>query len=464
MDWREEYQRKSVSAEESVKLVKSGDRVEIASAPTLESALARRAGELEHVVIRGSSYRDDLPWFQPGRPSSFIVLSGMPLMGRSDASPSMKPRDHVPPYLGFLRTRLEEERAPGLGQIDIFMVTVSPPNEKGFCSFGSALLTKRSQARRAKVVLAEVSDHPTVDLRTGGENSIHVSEIDCFAPQIPASRPRVGRLRQKELTDVDRRIAQHTATLIRDGDTIELGVGSVAEALPLAGAFQGKNDLGLHTGTIWRGLLGLVKEGVFTGARKTLHREKVAASAIQLSDDTGEDLDMARFVDSNPAFELYDLDYIQDFKTIAAHNNFVAINSALAVDLSGQVTTESIDSRTVGAPGGFPAFAMGALMSRGGRSIIVMGSTAADGKVSRIVPSFPANTMVTLPRYFADYVVTEHGIASLMGKTQQERINALIGIAHPNFRGALEKELGVCSRTQGQHQCPRLLRLPLHSC
>jgi 4-hydroxybutyrate CoA-transferase len=440
MDWREEYQRKTVSPDEAVKRVKSGDCVEVASAPGLESALGGRAGELRNVVIRGSSYRKELPWFQPGREGSFIVQSGALPMQRRDTPPDAKLIDYVPPYLSFLRTRLEEERGLEQGRIDVFMVTVSAPDRNGCCSFGSTLLAKKTQARRAKIVLAEVSDLPGFRLRTGGDNYIHVSEIDCFVPHAPASGPRVGRFRARELTDVDRRIAQHVAGLVRDGDTIELGVGSVAEALPAAGAFDGKRDLGLHMGTLWKGLIPLVRDGVFTGARKTLHQGKVVASAIQLADEAGDNLEMTEFVDHNPAFELYAIDYVQDFKTIAAHDNFVAINSALAVDLSGQVTTESIGSRTVGAPGGFPAFAMGALMSKGGRSIIVMSSTAAEGKVSRITPSFPANTMVTLPRYFADYVVTEYGVASLMGKTQRERVQQLIGIAHPDFRSGLERE------------------------
>jgi len=440
MDWRQEYQRKSGSPEEAVKRVKSGDCVEIASAPTLESALGRRAGELKHVVIRGSSYRPELTWFQAGHRGSFVAQSGALPMRRNDAPPDASLIDYVPPYLSFLRNRIEEERALEQGRIDVFMVTVSPPDSNGYCSFGTTLLARKTQARRAKTVLAEVNELPAFSLRTGGDNHIHVSEIDCFVPHVSLPRPPAGRARARELTDVDRRIAQHVAALVRDGDTIELGVGSIAEALPAAGAFDGRGDLGLHLGTVWKGLIPLVRDGVFTGKRKTLHPGKVVASALQLSDESGDDLQMAAFVDHNPMFELHAIDYVQDFTTIAAHDNYVAINSALAIDLSGQVTTESIDSRTVGGPGGFPAFAMGALMSRGGRSIIVMSSTAADGKVSRIVPSFPANTMVTLPRYFADYVVTEYGVASLMGKSQGERFQQLIAIAHPDFRVALHKE------------------------
>jgi 4-hydroxybutyrate CoA-transferase len=440
MDSQEEYKRKTVSPEEAVKCVRSGDCVEIASAPTLESALAARADELKNVVIRGSFYRKELPWFQPGRQESFIVQAGAPSILRGDVPPDVKLGDYVPPSLTFLQTRLEKERALEHGRIDVFMVTLSGPDKNGYCSFGSSLLAKKAHAHRAKITLAEVSDLPEFRLRTGGDNYIHVSEIDRFVQHFSAPRPPVGRFGQRALTEVDRRIAQYVAELIRDGDTIEIGVGSVAEALPMAGAFHEKRDLGLHTGTLWKGLVGLVQEGIFTGARKTLHQGKVVTTAIQVANGAQDDLELFEFVDHNPTFELYAIEYLHDFKIIAAHDNFVAINSALAMDLTGQVTTESIGSRTVGGPGGFPAFAMGALLSRGGRSIIVMTATAAEGKASRIVSSFPANTMVTLPRYFADYIVTEYGVASLMGKTHRERIRELIGIAHPDFRSGLEKE------------------------
>ncbi|MBI4300824.1 MAG: 4-hydroxybutyrate CoA transferase, partial [Chloroflexi bacterium] len=201
------------------------------------------------------------------------------------------------------------------------------------------------------------------------------------------------------------------------------------------GAFDGKNDLGWHSETTPAGIVGLVKKGIFTGLYKTHHKGKMVASAFR-----GEDPEEAAYVDRNPMWELYGLTYVNDIRFIASHDNQVAINNALAVDLTGQIASESLGPGVYAGPGGQPEFAIGAVLSKGGRSITVLPSTARNGAISRIVPVLRPGTAVTVPRHFADCIVTEYGVAHLLGKSQRERAEELIAIARPDFRAELRSE------------------------
>jgi 4-hydroxybutyrate CoA-transferase len=313
---------------------------------------------------------------------------------------------------------------------------LSPPDANGFCSFGNSLWNKKTAVESARIVLAELNKH---FIRTYGDNFIHVSEIDYFVEhktsgKSPGSSDMLGR----ETTgpgEVEKDMAENVASLIEDGDTLELGAGGVAEWIPILGVLDDKNDLGWHSENTPRGIANLVKEGVINGKRKNLHPGKAISTAV--GGGTAEEMD---YINMNPLFELYESKYVLDPRIIAANNNMVAINSALSVDLTGQIAAESFGPVMVGGTGGQLAFAIGSSLSRGGRSIISLRSTARGKTVSRIVPAFQQGTIVTTPRVLADYIVTEYGIAHLKGKTQRQRAFELIDIAHPDFRSELERQ------------------------
>ncbi len=434
MAWQEEYKRKLVSPEEAVKAVKSGDRVVIPVGRdplALGLALAARKDELRGITIFVQTPSRDFGWYDSGWEESFQVQTATIL----PVVKEMMAERRCDLTVGFLD--FASDPATSAEMIDVVMVEVSPPDRHGYCSFGASLWNKREQAKAARVVLAEVNRHL---IRTFGENYIHVSDIDYFVEHTPTGRELtstglMGKTREPG-THVGR-IAGYVSTLIRDGDTIQIGGGSASEPLPMAGALDGKHDLGWHSEATPMGIIRLVREGVITGARKSLDKGKAVATA--LGGGTPEDME---FVNENPLFELHSVVYVNDVKVISAQHNMVAINTALTVDLGGQIGAESVGTSIVSIAGGQPAFAIGAVLAPGGRSISCVPSTAttAKGLVSRIVPSLDKGTLVTVPRTAADYVVTEYGIAKLRGKTQRQRAEELIAIAHPDFRPELRRE------------------------
>ncbi len=426
-NWREEYQRKLVSAEEAVQSVKSGDTVSIPLGREPEAlglALAARGGEVENVKIVAYSPGLDFGWYDEGWEEIFKVKVGF-----------VFPRGIAREWMDSRRGDFQIGSVAGAhpyyteDPLDVVMVEVSPPDEHGFCSFGASLWDKREQIQRARVVLAEVNDRL---IRTAGENWVHVSQIDCFVEHRRTTG--WGASTHGEPGDHVKAIAGYVNELIRDGDTVQVGAGTTSEALVNAGAFDGKHDLGVHTEMTPRGIVRLIREGVITGARKSIHKGKLVAAAV------GGRRDDMEFIDGNPLFELYSVYYVVDIRTIASNDNMVAINNAMAVDLTGQIASESIGPRMWSGAGGQPSFAIGAMLSRGGRSVTVLPATAAGGALSRIVATHVPGTVVTVPRTAADYVVTEYGVAGLRGKSQRERAMELINIAHPDFRADLRRE------------------------
>ena len=223
--------------------------------------------------------------------------------------------------------------------------------------------------------------------------------------------------------------------LVQDRDTLQIGIGTVSASMALY--LHDKHDIGIQTELLTGGVADLVREGVATGKYKTLHKGKVVGSILVVL--AAEEL---AYIDGNPAFELYDFGYTDDLRLLIQHENFVAINNALLVDLTGQVTAEYVGPRIWSGAGGQTVFSVAACYSKGGRSISVLPSShVVDGeRRSRIVPTLEAGTVVTVPRTFVDHVVTEYGIATLRGKTIRERAQELISIAHPDFRAELEKQ------------------------
>ncbi len=488
-NWEEEYKRKLVFAEEAVKVVKSGDRVifPICCFPrVLGPALYARKNELKNVTIfTDAAQQNDLGMFfeddqddEVFRMTTWYIHD---LVRRAPAGSDTRRTVYFPGTWTSMMKPNDERPDDCPNKIDVVMVTVSPPDRNGFCSFGANLWNSRSYCKRAKTVVAQVDASM---IRTGGTNYIHVSEIDRFVEATPEmlsakeqeeilSRtpqdvremvepyiPKIVDFRRKWIVsmlpdfNVDfakmmlnrmafgeppeeaKKIAPYISELLKDGDTFNLGQGTTTAWLGACGVFDDKHDLGFYSEGVWPGFARLVEEGIITGKYKTFHPGKVTASAFSQANQ--EDLDI---INNNPTFESYDIEYMLDIRNVAKNDNFVAINQAVSVDLTGQINAESaMGGRMISGPGGQPELHIGGILSNGGRSIIVVSSTALNGAVSRIVPQFDKGMMVTIPRYYADYIVTEYGIASLMGKDCRQRADELIAIAHPDFRAELKKE------------------------
>jgi 4-hydroxybutyrate CoA-transferase len=487
-DWQEHYRSRLVSAEEAAKVVKSGDRVALPFAhPTqVPLALGQRRDELENVYLEINAPSVDPGWLQPGSEDHFFVgaINFLGPMGR----PSHDARvTSFIPCLMSLRAKLSDEDRRNHGnRVDVFITNISPPDRLGYCCFGPHLWNKRSYSSRAKIVIGEVDENMVYPYR--GNNLIHVSEIDYFveAPTARVTDDQIrelilstvkGEEKQKKWIDVltmsNKHEPEYTARgyhlmgplmdiltpdfftgvmgmeepypeakamvgyvreLLKDGDTIEIGAGRPTTWLPRVGLFEGLEDLGIHSEMSAWGMTDLIKEGVFNGKRKTLHPGKAIFTALD-----GAGWDGYVWMSDNPLVEMYDCEYVHNPTVVAQNDNMVSINSILQIDLTGQITCETqFGPRMINGPGGQLDFHLGAFMSRGGRAISVLRSLAFGGS-STIVAQLPEGSLVTIPRQFADYVVTEYGIASLAGKSHRERANELMAIAHPDHRADLKK-------------------------
>jgi len=496
-EWEVEFRKKVMTAEEAVKLIKPGDRIvaPFFAGEKLSEALAARKNELKDITLHSSMIVERAlgMLLEEGMEDVFHTTAEIFVGDWAREAPLGADSKHLQFWPGTFSTMMKpfDERPEECPYaIDVAMVVVSPPDKDGFCSFGASLWNKRSYCKRAKTVIAETS---TELKRTGGTNFIHVSEIDAFVegepededeltaqqrkelfnellaesapgvkelilgilPEIEnedmhqrvvenlAGEPleevekRIGRLKQmlnlSEPDPVAVAIAKYVSTMIKDGDTFQIGTGFPSQQLINLGAFDGKKDLGIYSEMGTRGFGRLVQDGIVTGKYKTFHPGKVTVTSFMGCRE--EDLDI---IDGNPVFEQLDAEFVLDIRTISQNDNFVAINNAVAVDLTGQINSEtSIGARMVNGHGGQPEMHLGALLSKGGRALTLLPSTALEGTVSRIVPQLDKGALVTIPRYYADYVITEYGIAGLMGKDARQRAEALIAIAHPDFRDML---------------------------
>jgi 4-hydroxybutyrate CoA-transferase len=374
--------------------------------------------------------------------------------------------------------KAQDERPNEAKPIDITFVNVTPPNAQGFVSFGPHQWNKRMYVRRARMAVAEVDATLT---RTYGDVYMHVSEFAYFVDGTPAPPDLAMIDRELAKMDQDKRtgvkkvieevgieriapiiqylarmsvqdlrvlmgvadppeeyraIAGYLDEVLEDGATIQIGVGDPSSQLPRMGAFDRKNDLGLHTEMVAPGIAKLVAAGIINGRRKTIHKGKAIANAWSGSDPA----DLA-IINDNPAFELYDPEYVLDIGVLRSNHKQTSINNALSIDLTGQINSETVTgARMINGTGGQPETHIGAFLSKGGRAITLLQSTALEGAVSRIVPQLEAGALVTVPRYFADTVITEYGIAKLLGKNHRERAAELIAIAHPSHRAELQSE------------------------
>jgi 4-hydroxybutyrate CoA-transferase len=410
-----------VSSQEAIATLPTSGRVFVAPGcglPTvLCDALGEAAGRFRGLAIYAGLIFEPVG-FLGADPEQVRLVSlhptvvTEPLITRGDA-------DYLP--LRYSQIPATFSRGGAL-PVDAALVQVSPPDARGYCSLGVSVGTTAPVLREAPLVIAEIN--PRMPF-THGAGVVHVSEIDLA---VDVDHPLVP-LKPARVTEVERTIADHVAALVTDGATIQIGIGAVPQAI--LEALEGHMDLGVHSGMLCDGMARLAAAGVLTGARKTLDPHKLAAGEILGTEP------LFAFVDGNPSVLMLPATLSHGLDYLRGQANFVGINSALEVDLTGQVNAEWLDGRQVSGLGGSFDFVEAALYAPGGVSILALTSTAARGTASRIVSRLAAGTAVTTPRHCVDYVVTEYGVADLRAKTLRERAAALAAVAHPAFREGL---------------------------
>jgi acyl-CoA hydrolase len=429
MAWMDSYRTKVMSAREALRCVESHMRVYIqpgcAEPETLVGALIERGPfvrdvEIVHLLTMGRA-----DYIAPEMAGHFrhnaMFIGANVRQAVNDGR-----ADYTPIFLSEIESLFESGEMP----IDVALIQVSPPDSHGFCSFGVGVDTTLTAAKKARFVIAQVNDQMP---RTYGDSFIHVSDIDAI---VESSRP-LCELPAHEITDLHLAIARNVATLIEDGSTIQTGIGGIPDAVLLY--LKDRKDLGVHTELLSDNIIPLIESGVVNGRRKTLHPRKVvlafALGTRRLFD----------FVHDNPIFEFHPNAYTNNPVLIAQNDRMVAINSALQIDITGQICADSIGTYFYSGIGGQVDFIRGATRSRGGKPIIALPSTAKSDTISRIVPTLDAGAGVVTSRGAVHYVVTEYGVAYLHGRSIRQRAEALIQIAHPDFRNQLYE---YCERTK----------------
>ncbi len=422
MNWLDDYRSKLQSPAEAVQKVQSGDCVYYAGnaaiPQTLVRALAERKDELDHVQLNHVLLVGQDPLSQPGMETSFRHNSLF--VGPADRKAVNEGRgDYVPIFLNQIPRLFRE----GIVALDVAMVQCSPPDEHGFMSFGVETLASIAACQMAKIVIAQVNEKMP---RVLGDSFIHVNRVNAI---VEATEP-LPELEPKPATEIEKAIASHVIPLIRPGCTVQMGIGGIPDSV--WESMESRLDLGIHTEMISDGGMRAIQRGVVTGTKKNLHPGKViltfALGSAELYD----------FLDNNPLIEAHPVDYVNDPFIVSQNENMVAVNSAIEVDLTGQVCSDSIGPYIYSGFGGQVDFIRGAAKSKGGRPIIALPSTAKGGEMSRIVPFLKQGAGVVTSRADVQYVVTEHGTANLFGLNLRERAEALIEIADPKFQAELE--------------------------
>jgi acyl-CoA hydrolase len=413
------------TAEEAVKIVKSGDRIFLhgsaATPHALIHALSQRASELNNVEVTCISTLGEMSLANPENRDAFhfnaVFVSQNIRQAINDGG-----GNYIPVFLSEIPGLFNKKILP----IDVAFINISPPDKHGFCSLGVSVDVAVAAIKNAKYVIAQVNSRMP---RTHGDGLLHVDEIDALV-EVEEELTEVDY--KKHITTVEQEIGRHCASLIEDGATLQCGIGTIPDAV-LAQLTTHK-DLGVHTEMFSDGVIDLLKSGVITNRLKKKHKRKVITSFA-----IGSRM-LYDFIDDNPEFAFLESDYVNDAYVIGKNPKVTAINSAIEIDITGQVCADSIGTYQFSGVGGQMDFIKGAALSEGGKPIIAMASTTNRGE-SKIVPFLKQGAGVVTTRAHVHYVVTEYGIAYLYGKNLEQRAYDLMKIAHPDHRDVLEKEI-----------------------
>lgn len=413
---------RTMSAEDAVRRIKSGDRVFLHTAAAtprrLVEAMVGRADELRDVEIVSLHTEGDAPYVRPEFQESFRLNAFF--VGKNVRhAVQCGLADAIPIFLSDVSSLFYN----GVMPIDVAMVQVSPPDRHGYCSLGVSVDVTRAAVHTAAYVIAQVNPHMP---RTHGEGLLHVSKIHALV-DVDEPLPETPR---HQLSEVEIQIGRHIASIVEDGATLQMGIGAIPDAT--LAALCNHKDLGIHSEMFSDGVVDLVEKGVITGRYKKTHNEIIVASFLYGTKKLYD------FVDDNPLVEMFGSDYINDTREIRKNPKVTAINSALEIDMTGQVCADSIGYKHFSGVGGQMDFIRGAALSPGGKPIIAMPSTTSKGE-SRIVPQLKPGAGVVTTRAHVQYVVTEYGIVNLFGKNMRQRADALSSIAHPDFREEISR-------------------------
>jgi len=420
-DWKVKYRHKLKDPVSALKKIKPGEKIFIGSGCAVPSLLVQALEnvgnqltdtEIMHIITVGDTPYTNEKFCNNFRCNAFFI-------GENTRSAIADGRgDYTPVFLSDLPHLFRSRSIP----IDVALIQVTPPDEQGFCSYGISVDVVKSAAESAQAVIAEINPQMP---RPRGDTLIHIDRIDILVehntplPEVIVPLP----------DEVTKQISKNIAALIEDGSTIQMGIGTIPSAI--TGFLKDKKDLGVHSEMITDGVVDLWEKGVITNKKKTLHPGKIVATLCMGTKKLYD------FINDNPIVELYPSEYVNDPFVISLNQKMVALNSALEVDLTGQVSAESLGYLLYSGLGGQADFMRGASKSKGGKPIIALPSTAKNETVSRIVPHLSEATGVVTCRGDVHYVVTEYGVAYLHGKSLRERAIALINIAHPKFHQKL---------------------------
>lgn len=425
MNWRKYYNERKISIDDAAAMIQNNDVIvyghAACEARLFAAALMKREKDLSNVkVIHGVSFGPGL-YCQPEIDPSCIQHVSLFAAAQTRKAVQEGRASFAPMHFSDIPTNFQN----GLLGVTVSVLHVSKPNEDGLCSLGVGCDYEKEGKEAARLVIAEVNEQMP---RTYGDTFVHVSEIDYFV-ETDESVLTIGL---PVISDVEKRIAAHISELIEDGACLQLGIGGVPNAI--MEGLKTRNDLGIHTEMLSDSAMDLIKSGVVTNKKKSIHQ---GVSVATFAAGSKEFYD---WINENSLVELHRVQYINDPRIIAANDHVLSVNSALQVDLMGQVVAETVNGRQFSGIGGQMDFVRGANWSKGGKSIIAMPAGAKGDTISRIVAAHKAGDAVTTPRTDVDYIVTEFGSARLKGRGIADRARLLIEIAHPNFRDQLKDE------------------------